>query len=68
MIAELPRLSGEERELVAKALRNLDGAREAVEATPPTSKRRAGMHPGAMVMSDDFDEPLPNSFWLGEDA
>lgn len=25
-----------------------------------------GMHPGSMVMSPDFDEPLPEDFWLGE--
>jgi antitoxin (DNA-binding transcriptional repressor) of toxin-antitoxin stability system len=22
-----------------------------------------GLYPGSMVMSDDFDEPLPDSFW-----
>jgi predicted DNA-binding antitoxin AbrB/MazE fold protein len=30
-------------------------------------ERILGLHPGAMQMSDDFDEPLPDSFWLGED-
>lgn len=25
---------------------------------------KAGLHLGAMVMSDDFDEPLPDEFWL----
>ena len=30
------------------------------------SKRRvAGLNRGAMRMRDDFDEPLPDSFWLG---
>ena len=28
---------------------------------PATSK--VGLNYGAMVMSDDFDEPLPDSFW-----
>ena len=41
--------------------------------TPPSevdlSKSRIlGLHPGAMVTSDDFDDPLPDEFWLGEDA
>ena len=27
--------------------------------------RIAGLHPGAIWMSDDFDEPLPDEFWLG---
>lgn len=25
---------------------------------------KAGINLGAMVMSDDFDEPLPDEFWL----
>jgi antitoxin (DNA-binding transcriptional repressor) of toxin-antitoxin stability system len=29
--------------------------------------RRANLFPNSMKMSDDFDEPLPDSFWLGED-
>ncbi len=24
------------------------------------------LHPGAIWMSDDFDDPLPDEFWLGE--
>ncbi len=26
-----------------------------------------GLHAGMMEMSPDFDDPLPDSFWLGED-
>ena len=29
--------------------------------------RIPNLHPGAFQMSDDFDDPLPDSFWLGED-
>ena len=29
-------------------------------------KRVAGLGKGTMVIADDFDEPLPDSFWLGE--
>ena len=41
-------------------------------ASPTGTKDVSGgrifdMHPGAMVMSDDFDAPLPDSFWLGEE-
>lgn len=32
-----------------------------------TGKRVAGLHPGH-EMSDDFDAPLSDEFWLGEDA
>lgn len=27
---------------------------------------RPGLHLGAISTSDDFDEPLPDEFWLGE--
>ena len=29
----------------------------------PISKRIAGLHSGAIWMSEDFDEPLPDEFW-----
>lgn len=34
----------------------------------PPRERMAGLHPGAIVMSPDFDAPLPDEFWLGTDA
>ncbi|HEX8355153.1 MAG TPA: hypothetical protein VF611_19775 [Pyrinomonadaceae bacterium] len=36
-----------------------------VPIPPPGRKRVAGLHRGAAWMSDDFDEPLPDEFWLG---
>lgn len=32
-----------------------------------TKPRVAGLNPGAIWVSDDFDEPLPDEFWLGEE-
>jgi hypothetical protein len=32
---------------------------------PSVVKRQAGLHSGSAVMADDFDAPLPDSFWLG---
>ena len=29
-------------------------------------KRVLGLHAGSMRMSDDFDAPLPDEFWLGK--
>lgn len=29
--------------------------------------RIPGLHAGLISMSDDFDDPLPDSFWLGEE-
>ena len=42
----------------------------AVEApAAPHGKRVLGLHRGAVAfISDDFDAPLPDEFWLGEEA
>ena len=31
-----------------------------------SARRVPGLHPGSSVMRKDFDEPLPDAFWLGE--
>jgi antitoxin (DNA-binding transcriptional repressor) of toxin-antitoxin stability system len=36
-----------------------------VPVTAVTTPRIAGLHPGAIWTSDDFDEPLPDDFWTG---
>ncbi|MGB3790981.1 MAG: hypothetical protein WA949_23450 [Phormidesmis sp.] len=30
-------------------------------------ERKPNLHLGAFVISDEFDDPLPDSFWLGEE-
>jgi len=35
-------------------------------ASPDALIRRPNLHPGAFAIGYDFDEPLPDSFWLGE--
>ena len=30
--------------------------------------RKLGLHPGAWVVSDDFDEPLADEFWMGQES
>ena len=40
----------------------------AIEEIAPTPKSRVGgLHRGMIEMSEDFDEPLPDAFWLGEE-
>ncbi len=39
----------------------------AESSATPVQERILGAHPGAW-MSDDFDAPLPDDFWLGKDA
>ena len=31
-----------------------------------SQRRRLGLHAGVWVVSADFDEPLPDEFWLGQ--
>ncbi len=31
----------------------------------PITRRQPGMHPDAMEMQPDFDEALPETFWVG---
>ena len=32
------------------------------------ARRVPGLNPGKIWISPDFDDPLPDSFWLGENA
>ena len=34
---------------------------------PQLQQRVLGLHTGGIWMSDDFDTPLPDSFWMGGD-
>lgn len=34
---------------------------------PAPGKRIAGLNKGEYFMAEDFDAPLPDSFWLGEE-
>jgi antitoxin (DNA-binding transcriptional repressor) of toxin-antitoxin stability system len=36
-----------------------------VPITSSSMPRVAGLHPGAIWVSDDFDEELPKAFWTG---
>lgn len=36
-------------------------------AASPVQSRVAGLHLNAISVSDDFDEPLPDDFWLGSE-
>lgn len=37
-----------------------------VPVNPLPQRRVANLHKGAMQMHNDFNEPLPDAFWLGE--
>ncbi len=67
------KLSTEERlRLASYTLRLANQGRTTREystTAPPLPReshgRQAGLHAGAAMMSDDFDAPLPDEFWLG---
>ncbi len=42
-------------------------ARLEAVAPPSKKKRVAGLNRGAIWTSEDFDEPLPDEFWLGKE-
>ena len=46
------------------------GKARLVPVAPPATPgpRRFGLHPGEVWMSDDFNAPLPDSFWLNDKA
>lgn len=45
----------------------MDGSKPLARVSPVESgKRIPDLHPGTWI-SDDFDEPLPDEFWLGEE-
>ncbi|MDU9050732.1 MAG: hypothetical protein Q3M30_17935 [Candidatus Electrothrix sp. Rat3] len=39
-----------------------------IDLLPSKSGRIPELHSGAVETADDFDEPLSDEFWLGEDA
>jgi prevent-host-death family protein len=38
-----------------------------VPVTPPKKKRIAGLNRGSIWTSEDFDKPLPDEFWTGQE-
>jgi prevent-host-death family protein len=33
---------------------------------PPEKRRVAGLNRGTIWTTDDFDDPVPNEFWIGQ--
>ncbi len=57
-------LSPEQKRLLREHIDN-ESIQNVVDLGQP---RVFNLHPGAMWTSDDFDDPLPDEFWLGDDA
>lgn len=62
-------LSAEQRQQVFDFVTFLSKRQEVTPAKNSSvskQKRVFGQYQGRISMSEDFDEPLPDSFWLGE--
>jgi prevent-host-death family protein len=46
--------------------KNLQPVAQLMPIHKQNSRRTPGLHRGAMRMRHDFNDPLPDSFWLGE--
>ncbi len=63
-LEEISKLSDEEQDHIASLIL----AELKLETPTVAQPRIAGLHAGNILyISDDFDDPLPDSFWLGED-
>jgi hypothetical protein len=58
-------LSAEQKQIIRQHLDDENALQTEDNSLPP---RILGLHPGAIWTSDDFDDPLPDEFWLGKDA
>ncbi|NES99416.1 MAG: DUF2281 domain-containing protein [Sphaerospermopsis sp. SIO1G1] len=38
-----------------------------IQLSETTTQRIPGLHQGEIWISDDFNDPLPDEFWLGDD-
>jgi hypothetical protein len=47
---------------------HLNQSEAATDRIAPSGKRIMGLHRGMITTTEDFDEPLPDEFWLGKDA
>jgi hypothetical protein len=56
-------LSDDEKQRLLKYLQRHHVEEKSSEVT----QRVLDLHPDAAIMSDDFDEELPDSFWLDEE-
>lgn len=52
--------------LLERQMRSLPDNTSVEVASSPRQQRVLGLHQGMGWMSDDFNDPLPDEFWLGE--
>jgi len=70
-LKELVVLAQQEHELILlsgnKPVAKVVGMPESNETAHTRQPRKLGRHPGIWEVSEDFDAPLPDEFWLGQE-
>ena len=67
VVLSLTQKAAQEGQDIAGYLQQL-AEREAQPAPPePSALRTPGLHAGKYWIAEDFDAPLPDSFWLGQE-
>ena len=66
IVQELEKIPESMQMSVLAFIRSLDGSATSDHHPSELPPRILGLNRGAMKMSDDFDEPLPDEFGLGE--
>jgi hypothetical protein len=68
IVRELEKIPEPAQLKVLEFIRSLEDSATTNDLHPSAlSPRILGLNRGSMKMSDDFDEPLPDEFWLGEE-
>lgn len=66
LLAALDKLPEEQKQIIRERL-NEDWDIDTVEPDDDSYERIPGLNAGMIWVSDDFDDPLPDAFWLGEE-
>ncbi|MBW4643030.1 MAG: DUF2281 domain-containing protein [Goleter apudmare HA4340-LM2] len=65
LISQLQTLPPEQQQMVVNFVEFL--VQKHAQSQPSQKKQRiVGLHEGMGWISDDFNEPLPDEFWMGE--
>ena len=59
-------LSSFVRDAIEEKVRTVENAKNNVVIAQP-EKRTSPLHPNAWNVNEDFDQPLPDGFWMGKE-
>jgi hypothetical protein len=65
LMKAVEQLSHEQKRALKQHLEDLEAV-DTVTGESQIKPRTPNLHPGSVWMSDDFDDPLPDEFWFGD--